>query len=50
MFYRGTSQRTGSGLGLYIVREIIQKLGGTIQLEAEKDVGVSIQIELPNIG
>ena len=50
MFYRGTSQRTGSGLGLYIVREIIQKLGGTIQLEAEKDVGVNIQIELPNIG
>jgi signal transduction histidine kinase len=50
MFYRGTSQRTGSGLGLYIVREIIQKLGGTIQLDAQQGVGVNIQIELPNIG
>ncbi len=50
MFYRGTSQRTGSGLGLYIVREIIQKLGGTIQLDAQKGLGVNIQIELPNIG
>jgi signal transduction histidine kinase len=49
MFYRGTSQRTGSGLGLYIVREMIQKLGGTIQLEADLGKGVNIQIELPNI-
>jgi chemotaxis protein histidine kinase CheA len=28
---------------------MIQKLGGTIQLEAELGKGVNIQIELPNI-
>jgi signal transduction histidine kinase len=50
MFYRGTSQRTGSGLGLYIVRETIHKLGGSIQLESQPGEGVHIEIILPNIG
>lgn len=49
MFYRGTSQRTGSGLGLYIVREMIQKLGGTIDLKSELGQGVQIYVNLPNI-
>lgn len=49
MFYRGTSMRTGSGLGLYIVREMIQKLGGTIHLSSIEREGSSITIELPNL-
>lgn len=49
MFYRGTSKRMGSGLGLYIVKEMIHKMGGTIELRSELGVGTSIQITLPNM-
>lgn len=35
MFYRGTQQSNGSGLGLYIVKETVEKLGGSITVESE---------------
>jgi signal transduction histidine kinase/ligand-binding sensor domain-containing protein len=34
MFYRATLQSTGSGLGLYIVKETVEKLGGKISLNS----------------
>lgn len=34
MFFRATLQSTGSGLGLYIVKETVEKLGGTITLDS----------------
>jgi signal transduction histidine kinase len=48
MFYRGTSQRTGSGLGLYIVKEMLHKLGGRLELTSQEGEGTSIAIEIPN--
>ena len=48
MFYRGTSERSGSGLGLYIVQEMTERIGGSIQLESELGQGTSIRLELPN--
>ena len=48
MFYRGTSERSGSGLGLYIVKEMTERIGGTIQLESTYGVGTSLLLELPN--
>jgi PAS domain S-box-containing protein len=47
MFFRGTSTSEGTGLGLYICKEISNKLGGTISLESEKGKGTSVQITLP---
>ncbi len=46
MFFK-TSER-GAGLGLYIVKETVEKLGGKISLRSERGKGTSIKIEVPN--
>lgn len=48
MFYRATDRSTGSGLGLYIVKEILGKLSGTIEVESVIDKGTTFKIEIPN--
>lgn len=49
MFYRGTSASEGSGLGLYLVKSTIEKLGGTIKASSEFEIGTSFTIEIPNM-
>jgi signal transduction histidine kinase len=49
MFFRGTSQSKGSGLGLYIVKEMVAKLQGTIRVESERYKYTCFTIELPNL-
>jgi len=49
MFYRAHSHKNGSGLGLYIVKETIEKLEGIISLESSPNKGTSFFIELPNL-
>ncbi len=48
MFYRASDQSEGSGLGLYIVRNAIEKLGGTVKVESELGKGTTFKIILPN--
>jgi signal transduction histidine kinase len=48
MFYRASSQATGSGLGLYILKETLQKLDGKISVISGKDVGSTFVVEIPN--
>lgn len=48
MFYRSSIMSTGSGLGLYIVKEVIEKLGGTISVESESGKNTKFCIEIPN--
>jgi len=47
MFYRATRSSPGTGLGLYISKEITEKIGGTISLESEVGVGTEVTITLP---
>ncbi|WP_296620437.1 sensor histidine kinase [Marivirga sp.] len=47
MFYRATERSTGSGLGLYIILETVEKLHGTIKMESEKYEGTKFLIEIP---
>lgn len=49
MFYRASGRGTGSGLGLYIVKEAIQKLEGTIQVHSEYGKGTEFIVEIPNL-
>ncbi|MDO1447366.1 PAS domain S-box protein [Rhodocytophaga aerolata] len=50
MFYRATDKNVGSGLGLYIVKENLKKLKGTIALASEPGKGTTFTIEIPNLG
>ncbi|MBX7125972.1 MAG: HAMP domain-containing histidine kinase [Cyclobacteriaceae bacterium] len=47
MFFRAHQQSDGSGLGLYIVRESIDRLGGTIGFQSEPRVGTTFNVQIP---
>ncbi len=49
MFYRLSNQSVGSGLGLYICKEMVQRLGGSIHLESKLQKGTTFTISLPNL-
>lgn len=48
MFFRATATSDGSGLGLYIVKQTLEKLEGSIQVESELNRGTTFIINLPN--
>ena len=48
MFYRATNIASGSGLGLYIVKETIEKLNGSIIMETTLGLGTKFTITIPN--
>ncbi len=47
MFYRATDDGAGSGLGLYIVKEAIEKLNGHINIESEVGKGTTVKLQIP---
>jgi len=47
MFYRGTDQSTGSGLGLYIAREMMQKMDGDLKFSSVAGKGTTFTVTLP---
>jgi ligand-binding sensor domain-containing protein/nitrogen-specific signal transduction histidine kinase len=49
MFYRASETNVGSGLGLYIVKEVIQTLDGSIQVQSRLGRGTTFTIQLPNM-
>ena len=48
MFYRASEDSKGSGIGLYIAKETIAKLGGTIKVESEFGLSTTFEITIPN--
>lgn len=48
MFYRATEQSDGSGIGLYIVKNAVDKLGGQISVASRVGQGTRFHIILPN--
>jgi signal transduction histidine kinase len=49
MFYRATDDGAGSGLGLYIVKEAIEKLNGTMDIHSEEGNGTVVRLQIPEI-
>jgi signal transduction histidine kinase len=47
MFYRASENSDGSGLGLYIVKETIEKLAGQIEVNSEYGKGSIFTVKLP---
>jgi PAS domain S-box-containing protein len=48
MFYRASEQSDGSGLGLYIVKNAVDKLGGILKVSSEIGRGTTFELKLPN--
>lgn len=46
-FYKGTSSRRGSGIGLAVADEIVSMHGGTLSIASEKGKGTTVTIMLP---
>lgn len=46
MYYRGSSELKGSGLGLYLVKKGVEKLNGEIHIDSTKGIGSTFKISL----
>lgn len=49
MFFRATERSEGAGLGLYIVKETVDKLLGTIAVDARLGEGTTFRVKLPSL-
>jgi PAS domain S-box-containing protein len=49
MFFRASQDSYGSGLGLYITKQVVEKLNGSIKVESKLGEGTSFIIILPNL-
>jgi signal transduction histidine kinase len=46
MFYRASETSTGSGLGLYIAQEVVEKMGGTLSVKSKLGEGTTFIVRL----
>ncbi len=49
MFYRGTDRASGSGIGLYLVKQTVEKMKGSITVTSELNNYTVFEIVLPNM-
>lgn len=46
MFYRASEKSQGTGLGLYIVKETLARIGGSVEMKSRKGTGTTFKITL----
>jgi len=49
MFYRASEKSDGAGLGLYIVKEFVEKLKGSVTISSIENESTIVTIVLPNV-
>jgi len=49
MFFRGNQSSSGSGLGLFIVKTNVEKLGGELKVKSKPKEGTEVRIYLPSL-
>lgn len=47
LFHRGSSRTTGSGLGLYIVKAIVDRMDGEVNLTSDYGKGTQVTVRIP---
>lgn len=46
---KGTEEVPGTGLGLFVVRMLIEKMGGQVSFESHENVGTTFKFKLPKV-
>lgn len=49
MFFRGPIRSEGSGLGLYIVKQTLDRLGGSVSVDSRFNKGTTFRMVIPNL-
>jgi signal transduction histidine kinase len=49
MFFRGPIRSEGSGLGLYIVKQTLDRLGGSVSVDSRFNKGTTFRMMIPNL-
>jgi signal transduction histidine kinase len=49
LFTRATQKNVGTGLGLYMVKEAVEQMGGKIHLDSELHHGTTVTVILPSL-
>lgn len=48
IFYRADTQSQGAGIGLYVVKEVVEKLNGEIKVDSNLHHGSTFHVTIPN--
>jgi hypothetical protein len=50
IFVRASERSGGAGIGLYVVKEVVEKLAGTIRATSQPGIGTRFLVTLPHLG
>lgn len=49
LFYRGSEKSAGAGVGLYITKEVLNKMGGVMSVTSKAGKGTCFSFSIPNL-